>query len=213
MIAKTHNAFFYGTLMAPAVLHRVTHGTTSPTSVQRAQFKITPALLTNHRRHRVRSADYPAILPDDHSGASVRGTFVTGLTDENIMRLDLFEGSEYERRKVTVRLLKQDGESEEGVLNGEGKTKMEEVEAETYVWIAGEHELEHEEWDFDEFVREKLWRWAGDEGNSEYADVDTVNESTGPDPTRGRGPNGSITKVLDASGNEKGKNDVLGSAV
>lgn len=44
--------------------------------------------------------------------------------------------------------------------------EREEVEAETYVWIGGEENLEAREWDFAEFQREKLRFWAGDE---EYA--------------------------------------------
>jgi hypothetical protein len=39
----------------------------------------------------------------------------------------------------------------------------EEVEAETYIWIAGAQRLEPEEWDFAEFVREKMKRWVGRE--------------------------------------------------
>lgn len=43
------------------------------------------------------------------------------------------------------------------------------VEAETYIWIDERELLEESEWDFAEFVREKLVRWAGPEGESEYA--------------------------------------------
>jgi hypothetical protein len=39
----------------------------------------------------------------------------------------------------------------------------EEVEAETYIWIAGAPRLEAEEWDFAEFAREKMKRWVGTE--------------------------------------------------
>jgi hypothetical protein len=33
--------------------------------------------------------------------------------------------------------------------------------AETYIWIASEDRLAREEWNFEEFVREKLNRWTG----------------------------------------------------
>jgi hypothetical protein len=105
----------------------------------------------------VKSADYPAILPSSAT-SSVRGTLVTGLTDGDIWRLDIFEGSEYTRRKVMVKVLNQD--------DGEG----EEVEAETYIWVAGAHRLEEQEWDFDEFVKEKMGRWVGGDEMGEGAD-------------------------------------------
>lgn len=77
--------------MAPEVLHRVCHGGMEPDNPVYAthQLKTQPAILHNFRRHRVRGADYPAIL--FHKGASVRGTFVSGLTENDIRRLDIFE--------------------------------------------------------------------------------------------------------------------------
>lgn len=163
----THTAFFYGTLMAPEVLHRVCHGSRSPSNPIYAthNLEIKPAKLPGYRRHRVKNADYPAILPHqnaipgDNSNV-VRGTCVTGLTDADVWRLDIFEGDEYERVKVRCRLLSGDSDG-----NGEGG----EVEAETYVWVAGESRLEAEEWDFDEFRREKMRFWVGEDGEGEYA--------------------------------------------
>ncbi|KAK0813800.1 hypothetical protein LTR91_007601 [Friedmanniomyces endolithicus] len=139
MAAPTHSAFFYGTLMAPQVLHRVCHGSTSPSNPIYAahQFKITPAILHNYIRHRVRHADYPAILRVPPTGpesnqATVRGTYVTGLTATDLWRLDIFEGSEYRRERVRVRVLAQTNLTG----SGDGGEEGEEVEAETYVWIA-----------------------------------------------------------------------------
>lgn len=158
------SAFFYGTLMAPQVLHRVCHGSTAPDNPIYATHNLItyPAILPAHRRHRVRHADYPAIIP--HADSSVRGTFVTGLTDSDIWRLDIFEGSEYERGKVKCKLLKEVGDEK-----GEGNVEGEEVEAETYLWIAGEGRLEASEWDFGEFQREKMRFWVGPGGEGEYA--------------------------------------------
>lgn len=65
-------------------------------------------------------------------------------------RLDIFEGDEYARRRVRLRVLSEDG-------RGEG----EEVEAETYVWVAGREKLEGGEWDFEAFRREKMRDWVG----------------------------------------------------
>ena len=38
------------------------------------------------------------------------------------------------------------------------------VDAETYVWISPMSRLEEETWDFEEFVREKMWAWVGTSG-------------------------------------------------
>jgi hypothetical protein len=80
--------------------------------------------LRGYRRHRVWGADYPAILPETdgeerefaaeggevtkqkfEGEACVRGTVVSGLTEGDVWRLDVFEGSEYERKEVEVEIL------------------------------------------------------------------------------------------------------------
>ena len=135
--------------MAPQVLHRVLYGSTTPHSSQLEALKIQPAILPKYVRHRVAHCDYPAILPSPEPSASVRGTYVQGLTAADQWRLDIFEGDEYERVKVTLRPLNADGE------------QGHEVEAETYVWVAPKDDLEESEWDFEEFRREKISRWVG----------------------------------------------------
>lgn len=149
--------------MAPQVLSRVCHG--NHDNVQNPNIKTRPALLHNYRRHKVKGADYPAILPHDTSEASsVRGIIVSGLTDGDIWRLDMFEGDEYERRRVKARILAVEGDE-----NGKGQVESdEEVEAETYIWIAGKHRLAKGEWDFRKFVKEKMVHWVGVEGEEEY---------------------------------------------
>ncbi|USP72894.1 hypothetical protein yc1106_00168 [Curvularia clavata] len=226
----SHTAFFYGTLMAPQVLHRVIWGSqTPPTPAHASLLHIRPAILHAHRRHKVKSADYPAVLPvssqDDNvkQRSTVRGTLVQGLTDGDLWRLDVFEGSEYSRQKVKVRVLLpkekegQDGEVKEGMgdltQKEEDNVEGEEVEAETYIWIAGAHRLEAEEWDFAEFVREKMKRWIGgsvaerDEG---FQDVDDAVAAL-DDPTGGRGANGNISRQLENEG--KANDKILECAV
>ncbi|KAF2716535.1 hypothetical protein K431DRAFT_13249 [Polychaeton citri CBS 116435] len=159
-----HSAFFYGTLMATQVLHRVCHGSTSPDNPVYAthNLKTYPAILHNHRRHRVKNCDYPAVIPAT-TESTVRGSYVTGLTENDIWRLDIFEGDQYAREKVKVKILTTVGDEK-----GEGNVEGEEVEAETYIWIAPKHELEEVEWDFAEFQREKMRFWVGAEGEAEY---------------------------------------------
>ncbi|KAK5107940.1 hypothetical protein LTR62_000545 [Meristemomyces frigidus] len=196
------SAFFYGTLMAPPILHRVIHGSSSQDNPIYTTHNIhtTPAILHNYRRHRVRYADYPAILP--HAASTVRGTYVSGLTDADVGRLDVFEGGEYVRRVVRCRVL--GGQAGEGSGNGDGMVEGEEVEAETYVWIAGEEQLEEGEWDFEEFKREKMRFWSGEQGENEYAGVDeaAATREGGHDGTGGRGVNGHITTALEVQRSE-----------
>lgn len=133
--------------MAPQVLYRVLFGTTQPSPSKTSRLVIVPALLPQYTRRRVLDCDYPAIIPSAEAGACVRGTYVRGLTADDQWRLDLFEGSQYNRIKARPRLL--DGKESEG----------EEVETETYVWAEDESELEVREWDFEEFRKEKMRRW------------------------------------------------------
>jgi hypothetical protein len=228
--AGPHTAFFYGTLMAPKVLHRVCRGPANPSTLSISNsLTIRPALLKLYRRHRVKNADYPAIIP--HNSSTVRGTLVQGLTDGDIWRLDIFEGDEYERKKVKVRVIT-DNTSHEPTENQLG----EEFEAESYIWIAGEHQLEDSEWDFDEFMREKMVFWAGEEGETredmrgefdlvnepkkqyfepvlsdDGVEVDKAVEAQQRDPMGGRGLNGDIGRAVEESqGKEK---EILRSAV
>ena len=135
--------------MAPQVLYRVIYGTTNPTPSQISRLVIEPALLPQYTRHRVRHCDYPAITPSAEPGACVRGTYVRGLSYQDQWRLDLFEGSQYERIRLRLNLL--DGQGNLG----------EEREAETYVWADSINDLDEGEWDFEEFRREKMRRWVG----------------------------------------------------
>lgn len=80
-----------------------------------------------------------------------------------------------------------------------GTVEGEEVEAETYVWIAGEKRLEDQEWDFEVFVKEKMARWTGETGEKEgeYDDVDAaVAGSEEVDGTGGRSLDGGIGRAL-----------------
>ena len=176
--------------MVPQILHRVIHGQANPEPWQKAMLRFQPAILHGYRRHRVQCADYPGIVAvpetqmeaegyasNPSAGISVIGTLVSGLTDGDIYRLDRFEGSEYEKRRVTVRTLREkqgdehsraggDGTAESQLretLNAgaEGAAEGEEVSAVTYVFTAGKDMLEDAEWDFESFKRDKMAWWVG----------------------------------------------------
>ncbi|KAI5854305.1 AIG2-like family-domain-containing protein [Tricharina praecox] len=167
-----HACFFYGTLMSFKVLSRVLYGTPTPEAWQSQGLHIRPAILHDYCRHQVRFADYPGIVAEP--GKCVRGTYVTGITDMELWRLDAFEGGEYRREVVRVRLLRGEGE--------EGMEEMGERECATYVY-KDENRLVKEEWDFAEFVREKLHRWVGDE--KEYSGQSTSGSDSGDEEEDG----------------------------
>ncbi|KAJ5995652.1 hypothetical protein N7481_002629 [Penicillium waksmanii] len=187
-----HVCFFYGTLMAPQILYRVIYGRPDPEPWQKELLRFQPAILHGFKRHRVRNHSYPAIVAaksesmvgdananaNTNAEASVLGTLVSGLTDGDIYRLDLFEGDPYRKEEVTVRTLRSDGnengqDSLKDVLSGVvdsggsgaqcGLEGGKEVVAVTYVWIAGVDKLEGVEWDLETLKREKMAKWIADE--------------------------------------------------
>ncbi|AEO62748.1 7fdbac82-0bd9-4da0-a25d-b28e5aee0a1f [Thermothielavioides terrestris] len=147
----THCAFFYGTLMVPEVFYSVCYGSKDVPEAIAKLHTFQPAILHGYCRRRVQFADYPGITKDE--AHQVFGTYVTGLTRANMAKLDYFEGGQYERRTVTVKLL-----DKVGNLQGEGNVEGEERTAEVYVF-RDESDLEDREWDLEEFRREKLKFW------------------------------------------------------
>ena len=190
--------------MAPGILYRVIYGNPNPEPWRQKLTTVRPAILESHRRHRVKYRSYPAIVP--RAGSCVRGSVVSGLTQGDIYRLDIFEGDQYVRKKVKVKVLK-DVRLGQGLPNGElAEHLLEEVEAETYIWRDDLSELEDQEWDFDEFRREEMKFWTGeaplDENDADvdegFADVDNaVAAEKDIDHTGGRGMNGAISKTLE----------------
>lgn len=137
--------------MAPEVFFSVCYEDSNPPDVIKKLHTFTPAILHGYCRHRVQSAEYPAIVPED--GRSVRGIYATGLTDANMTKLDYFEGSEYERKMVKVRLLEGDEGKE---VEGEERNVI------AYIFLFPDM-LERGEWDYEHFRRESMMFWAGGE--------------------------------------------------
>lgn len=124
--------------MVPDVFHTVCYGAKDVPKAISDLHTFHPAILHGYCRRRVRYADYPGIIEDkDHQ---VFGSFVTGLTKANMDKLDYFEGSQYERITVTVKLLDKVGDAK-----GEGNVEGEEKTAVVYVFQNGD-DLEDKEW-------------------------------------------------------------------
>ena len=96
-------------------------------------------------------------MPESAS-SSVLGTIVTGLSDADVFRLDLFEGDQYDRKQVKAFLLESEAKPDGKVQPMSGG-----VEVMTYVFKTKYRDaLEDGEWDFEEFRREKLGFWIGE---------------------------------------------------
>lgn len=143
--------------MAPSVLARVLNG---DSSIPITHLEIIPARLHDYCRYKVAHADYPGVVPK--KGETVRGVYVAGLTNFDMKNLDIFEGDQYVRQRVKVRLL-----AVEGDLQCRGHVEGEEVSADTYIFVAGDELLEDSKWNFEGFVNEKMYRWANT--SEEYA--------------------------------------------
>ncbi|OSX59088.1 hypothetical protein POSPLADRAFT_1060174 [Postia placenta MAD-698-R-SB12] len=193
MSEPPYSAFFYGTLLHPAILRRVI-------GHDGQHLQICPALLLEHTRHQVKCADYPAVLPWhknqellSSAGASVelppesrtvRGTLVTGLSTADIALLDIFEGNEYTRERVSVHPLGPFTDLSASVPDSDIApaapappsldTLAPPLPAHTYIWGAPLDQLSPEVWDYADFVRKNAWKWVGDaaRNNADYLEVD-----------------------------------------
>ncbi|KAH7032897.1 uncharacterized protein B0I36DRAFT_320295 [Microdochium trichocladiopsis] len=165
---ETHTAFFYATLMAPEVFFTVCYrSATQDVAVLKSLHDFHPAILPGYSRRRVKYADYPGITADaDHE---VRGMYVTGLTAANMYKLDQFEGDEYVRETVKVRLLPKPGGSKGQEGESNGKAEDEVVETEVYVYKDPAH-LEDREWDFEEFRTQRMKLWTREDYGFEDTD-------------------------------------------
>lgn len=141
--------------MAPEVFFTVCFRLSRPPPALVREYEFRNAVLPGYTRHRVQHQEYPGIVPDKTKGASVRGILIGGVTPANQHHLDIFEGSEYERRTVEVVLDEVEDANGKKPENTEKKT----VKAQVYVYKYPEG-LERREWDFDEFRREKMHKWA-----------------------------------------------------
>ncbi|KAG9043870.1 hypothetical protein FS842_001644, partial [Serendipita sp. 407] len=131
-------------------------------------------------RHQVSWADFPAIIPASKSHdffktkspgpdiACVRGCYVSGLTEADIMKLDRFEAGLYDRKEVEVRLLLEPVNGLDSIdirnlfepmTNEANSGELQTRKALTYVWNQYLDELEADAWSFTDFVAQKLNIW------------------------------------------------------
>lgn len=137
----TFSCFFYGTLMHPKVLERVTGS-------DRHTYR--PAILHGYFRSNLKDLDYPGLIKLKDSATT--GMLVQGVTKLEHDRLNVFEGEKYVLESVTVT----------SIENGSLHPCL------TYVWT-DDTLLEHTEWDYEAFKVEKAHRWTDTSDRHEYS--------------------------------------------
>ncbi|KAH6847229.1 hypothetical protein B0I37DRAFT_445514 [Chaetomium sp. MPI-CAGE-AT-0009] len=144
----TNSAFLYGTLMMPELFYKTLYGTTNPPESTRKLHTFQPASLDGYQRFCVKAVEYPGIIPARNR--KVYGTFVSGLTKAHLQKMDKYEGGQYDRKPLTVNLLKRLGGGE---VADAGKAV-----GDVYIFKFP-HELEVTDWDPVEFRRLYQSRW------------------------------------------------------
>lgn len=183
--------------MHPKILQRVIGNDGS-------HLRICPAVIKDFTRHQIKGADYPAIVPYslsrslfdhdlDEDQKSVRGSLISGLTDEDVRLLNVFEGDEYTWEVVVAYPLgplislcdvppaNTMGSLIPTTVASRGLEPERRMNAHTYVWCKSTSELGPDPWTFEDFVQQNAWKWvgAGSEGNTDYAEVDRRREMEG----------------------------------
>jgi gamma-glutamylcyclotransferase (GGCT)/AIG2-like uncharacterized protein YtfP len=86
------NVFTYGSLMFPEVWQRVVRGS----------YLSAPGVVDDCARYAIDRETYPGMVRE--RGASVSGIVYFDVDPRDLVALDVFEGSDYERQTVEVRL-------------------------------------------------------------------------------------------------------------
>lgn len=119
--------FFFGSLMDMELLALV---------IGRAadELDVASAALHGFARRRARGESFPIVVP--HPGGRIVGALVTGLTADDVDRIQYFEGSDYALQSYAV------------------ERSGERIEAQVFVPTA-RLEPETAEWDYDSWVRQE----------------------------------------------------------
>jgi gamma-glutamylcyclotransferase (GGCT)/AIG2-like uncharacterized protein YtfP len=120
------NVFTYGSLMFPEVWQRVVRGS----------YRSATGVVADCARYAIDRETYPGMVHE--RGANVSGIVYFDVDARDLAALDVFEGSDYERETVEVRL-----------------AGIQTVPAETYFYLAKAHLLESP-WDPEAFQMQRF---------------------------------------------------------
>lgn len=87
MLNRRINLFTYGSLMFSPVWGRVA----------KHQYVTSDETIVGYVRRCIRGEEYPAVIASIDSSSALQGKVYWDITDEDLARLDRFEGNEYER--------------------------------------------------------------------------------------------------------------------
>lgn len=152
-----------------------------------------PAYLYHYTRHPVKGFVFPGILPSKllESKVStpnmkpkiVEGILLTELTDEEMKIFDWFEAEEYDRLLEKIYIPVEDETStieNDANLNIMSGVKKNEVQANVYVWCAGEERLDLDhEWDYETFRQLYLHSYLKDTVRPCKAEIDQLGMGIG----------------------------------
>lgn len=142
--------FVYGTLMSQEVQHAL---------IGRVPNRISKAYLSgNYSRHPVLGQVYPGVIRKDYTASTadavtvaeledngVSGTILMDLDDHEMKIFDWFEDVEYERQIVPIYSI------------GEEDGKVNVLDTNVYIWVAGESQLDLTmTWDYEKFRSTQL---------------------------------------------------------
>ncbi|MCJ1363814.1 hypothetical protein MMC16_002923 [Acarospora aff. strigata] len=136
LASSTRPSFFYGSLMFPKIVSDVTWRNDVDSIIKR----MTPAVLPRHQRYVVSWADFPAVLPSDEPGDSVRGMLLFGLNEQENARIENYESGLYTMEHAQVE-----------VVLSDGNTRL--VVADVFIWKNPRGELIE--------VQDRLWSIEG----------------------------------------------------
>ncbi|KAK0385932.1 hypothetical protein NLU13_3755 [Sarocladium strictum] len=136
--------FIYGTLCAKPLLAWVLTG--SATQADEVASLIRPSKVDDVARYALHGRDYPAAVKK--VGGSIHGFLLQPQTRSQRWKLDDFEGESYQIETVQARLLGDDGEICEDV-----------IEADIYLWNGDTDLVSDLPWDLERFIRERLDDW------------------------------------------------------
>jgi hypothetical protein len=121
--------------MFPQLFYKTLYGNKDPSDDIRDLHKFQMASIDGYQRLCVYQAAYPGITPA--TGRTVSGYLVTGLTAANLQKMDKYEGGQYDRKPLTIKLSK---------MLGTGKVVSDgTVVADAYIFKYP-HVLEKKEW-------------------------------------------------------------------
>ncbi|KAF9432610.1 hypothetical protein BGZ76_010566 [Entomortierella beljakovae] len=149
-----HPCFFYGSLMDSRVLNSVTRP--GPES----NLHSVRATIEGYIRYPYHDAPYPGMIASDDNTHIVEGMLFFGHSLMDRTRLDQFEGSEYTRKVLQVKVL--DPVPASFNIQGQQKPLVPGDLVPSYVYIFTgplDHLITTREWDFDTFRRDHVKQW------------------------------------------------------